>query len=107
MYSLCTHIDQILVRGALLQAADVQVRLGQLLRLLRGVARAHRVVCVGVAETRTQRAALRTGVGRAAGVGVAGGSRRRDSLAVLGKFQSEKEDRCHSVLGSGITGEQP
>lgn len=62
-YSLCTHIDQILVGRALLQSADIEVRLGQLFRLLWGITGSHRVVCVGIAETRTQRATLGTGVG--------------------------------------------
>lgn len=63
LYSLCAHVDQILVCCVLLQSADVEVRLGQLLRLLRGITGAHRVVCVGIAQTRTQRATLGTGVG--------------------------------------------
>lgn len=62
-YSLCTHIDQILVGRVLLQSADVEVRLGQLFRLLWGITGSHRVVCVGIAQTRTQRATLGTGVG--------------------------------------------
>lgn len=83
-YLLCTHVDKVLVGRALLQAANVEVRFGQLLRLLWRVARTHRVVCVGrVAQARAQGAALRAGVGRAARVRVAGRRCCRHTLSVL------------------------